>query len=370
MRSSRVCSGAVVACAALALQAPAQAGMTAFDVYGASWREIALPPVGPGSFSVALDALADGRLVAATGLSVFVETAVGSGLFAQAATVDGALVGGSTDPSFLSVSPDGSKIALGAGFGKPVVVFDASVLSTTAPGSITAAAASVFHVDHFSAAWADDSSLAIASGAFGSPSIVSLLDVTSDPLSPVHTTVVANIGGASGGVAFDAAGNLYTSNGFDLGPGGTGTGAVKAFAPSQWSPASPAPDFESAGQFVIDILSASSLAFDGEGDLFVGGGDSFGPGETGFLAVVRAGAVQSALAGAGPIDPLSADVRRLDPLGDGSGLYSVFFNEATGELYAQAGGRLFATLPSPGGAATLLVAALAGGSVRRRRCAA
>ncbi|RMD66653.1 MAG: hypothetical protein D6824_00425, partial [Planctomycetota bacterium] len=178
--------------AAAAAATSAWAGMTAFDVYGASWREVALPPAGPGSFGVAVDALADGRLVAATGLSVFVETAVGSGVFSQAATIDGALVGGSTDPSFLRVSPDGSKIALGAGFGKPLVVFNAAALSTTAPSAITAATASVFNVNHFSAAWADDSSLAIASGAFGSPSIVSLLDVTSDPLSPVHPTVVAN----------------------------------------------------------------------------------------------------------------------------------------------------------------------------------
>lgn len=367
--AARCALGAVLGLAPLFTAAPgARAAVVgAFETYGKVWREIDLPPVGAGSFTLALDALPDGRLITATGLDIFVERSVGSGLFSRAASIDPTLVGGSTDPSFLRVSPDGARVALGAGFGKPVLVFGASALSTSAPATIDAAAAAVFSVNHDDAAWADSVNLAITAGTFGSPAVVTLLDTASDPLAPTNPVIINNIGGASAGIAFDAAGRLYTANGFDLGPGGTDTGVVKAFAPSAWSPTTPTPDFEATGAFVIDALSGRGLAFDAAGNFFVGGGDAFGGGETGFLAVVRAGAVQNALAGFGPVDPLAAsDVRRLDPLGDGTGFFTSRFNPITGQLLAQTGDRLFATIPTPAAWSALTLAGV-GATARRRR---
>jgi len=339
----------------------------AFSTYGRSWREITLPPIGAGSFGVALDALPDGRLIAVTGLVVRVETSPGSGVFTLAATIDPAIVGGSTDPSFVRISPGGARVALGAGFGKPVVVFDTSVLSSAAPVTISTTTSKAFEVPYDSAVWADDRNLALTAGAFGSPSTVTLLDTTSATGAPINPIIIDNIAGATGGIAFDAAGRLYTANGFDNGPGGTGTGSVRAFGPAAWSVATAAPDFESQGDAIIDILSGAGLAFDDAGNFFVGGGDFFGGGETGFLAVVRAGAVSSALAGLGPVDPLAmSDVRRLDPLGDGSGFYAALFNPVTRELLVQSGGRVFATVPEPGAVMLIIISAVGSAGTRRR----
>ena len=59
------------------------------------------------------------------------------------------------------------------------------------------------------------------------------------------------------------------------------TGWIKAFEPADWM----APltggdpvDFEAEQTLIADLLSAASLGFDGEGDLYVGGGDLYGGG--------------------------------------------------------------------------------------------
>lgn len=339
---------------------PARAG-EAFFGYGAAYRTVHAPPIAAGSFNVVGDALPDGRLVAATGTGVYVETAPGSGAFALGASIDPAVVGGATDPAFLRVSPDGSRVALGAGFGRPLLVFGTSLLSSA--GSIDGTTALVFTIDHYSAAWQDASHLAITGGAFGSPSVVTLLDTTSSPAAPVNPVIISNIGGASAGVAFDAQGRLFTANGFDTLAGGSETGWIKAFDPASWS-GGPA-DFETGGVFVADLLSGEGLNFDAQGNLFVGGGD-FGSGDAGTLAVVRAGAIDAALAGGGAVDvnnPLS--VRRLDPRGDGFGFFGSIYDGATGELYVTDGATWYATVPGPGGMA--LAGVSLGALARRRR---
>jgi hypothetical protein len=340
----------------------------AFAGYGASYRRIDLPPAQGGSFFTTGDALPDGRLVAATGDGVFAETGVGTGVFELVSTIDTALFGGAPDPAFLRVSPDGQRAALGGGFGKPLAIFELSSLGTgVTPTMIGAGNADFFAVNHFDAEWLDSSNLAITAGDFGDPALVSLLDVTSSTLAPVNPVIVSNINGASGGIAFDDSGRLYTGNGFGSGAPGSDTGWIRVFDPGDWSVGSPA-DFELDGVFLGDVLSASSLSIDPDGNLVVGGGD-FSEGQTGYLGVVSASAIAGALLGFGPVDindPLQ--LKRLDPIGTGSGFFGSSFNPITGELYVTDGSTWWATVPSPGPALALVISA--GNAFRRRKRAA
>jgi len=137
-------------------------------------------------------------------------------------------------------------------------------------------------------------------------------------------------------VAFDAAGNLYTGNGF-AGAGPSQTGWVKVFANSAWTAAIGGPplDFEATGTLVVDALSASSLGFDSEGNLFVGGGDFSDPSQTDFVAVIRSTAVQAATAGGGAVDTGDPTlVRKLDPdLANDANFFAVRNSTGSGELF-------------------------------------
>lgn len=343
----------------------------AFETYGTSYRTVQMPPNGPGSTGLAGDALPDGRMLVVTGLSVMRETGVGTGMFETVAVLDSAAMGGATDPAFLRVSPDGMSIAVGGGFNRPVAVFAADVLpSSGAPVPLTPAVARYYNVPHFDAAWADGSRLALTAGEFGSPAYVSLLDTTSDPAAPSNRTILWNIRGSSAGIAFDSAGRLYTGNGFDIEPGGSETGTIRAF---DWSitvdGTSPA-DFETAGVLIGEVLSASAMLFDREGNLIVGGGD-FSSGDTGYLGVLSAAAIAAALAGQGAIDPDDpAALRRLTPTSDPFAFYGSAYNGVTGELFARVTDFVsgtntwYGTVPAP---ASAVVLALAAASAKRRR---
>ena len=335
---------------------------TTFETYGTSYTTTTPPPVdfGAGSFSTVGDALADGRLIAVTGLTIFLETSVGSGVFDAVATIDSTTVGGGTDPGFVRVSPDGTKIALGAGFGKPLMVIDTSVITGGGNPVLNTFNTSVFAVSHFSAAWTNDSSrLAIAAGSFGSPAFVDLLDITSPTASPSVTRLVDGLQGASGGVGFDASGNLFVGNGFANGTA-SDTGAIHMFGAGLLGGSIPL-DFEGDGVFVTDMLSANGLTFDAVGNLFVGGGDFFGSGDGGYAGIVSNQALQDLADGllVGGIDSLDEMlVRRLDPAGTGSESYSIIFNEATGELILSDGATWYRTIPAP--ASSFVFAALLG----------
>jgi len=289
----------------------------------------ALPPG-----AAAFDDLEEGRLIAIVADGIYRETGVGSRQFTAVGTLPGADIP-SYGAAFIRVSPDGLLLAIGnngGAFGSnyQVGVFDLDTLSGT-----------WFSAGHFDGAWVDNNRVAVTYGDFVNPSIVSILDVTSpDPENPVNTTVIDSIGGASGGIAFDADGNLFTGNGFQFaGPSGTGT--IKAFSLSDWTGAltGTALNFETEGTLVIDILSASPIDFDSDGNLFVGGGD-FSSADHDFVGLVRGAAIAGALAGGGPVnpaDPLS--VRRLDPdATDDSNFYSAVFNGTTKELYVRSAG--------------------------------
>jgi len=325
--ASRLAVGAVVVFAVVftPLAGSPQAQADAFHDY--ALRSTFEMPVGSDRF----DALPDGRLIAIVGDALHVETMAGSRQFQVLGSLPDADIP-SFGAAFLEVSPDGQRIAVGnnggSGFDNFVVgIFNLSDLS-----------GEWFEAAHFLGAWVDDRDFAITAGDFGQPAFVTLLDTQSpDPVNPTNPVVVGNIGGASAGVAFDAAHRLYTGNGFAIG-GPSGTGTIKAFEESAWRNAvmSGVPlDFESDGVLVIDILSADSLGFDSEGNLFVGGGD--GETQNDFAAIAFSDAVAAALAGQGAIDPDdAAAVRRLDPDDtDDFNFYAVTYNPSAAELYVR-----------------------------------
>ncbi len=322
----------VAASIACAIASTSHAG---FSPYAHTFRSVSAPAIAPGSFGVAGAALADGRLLAMTGSSFYVETGVGTGLFDLAATLDASIADG-TDPGFLSVSADGSRVALGAGFGRPVIAFDTAILDGSS--TITASNADVFSIDHFAGAWMDANTLAVS----GQAGVTAINTLTGDA-----TLLVTNVGGASAGVAFDDAGTLYTANGFDLAAGGSETGTIRAFTPADW--AAGAADFETGGAFVAEILSGSPLHFDGAGNLVVAGGD-FSGADSGYVGVYN---------------PATGELAQYDPLGTGTEFYSAFVNRATGELVVQNGADWFVySVPSPGALALAPLAFMLNGRKR------
>lgn len=283
--------------------------------------------------TAAFDALPDGRLIAISGASVFVETGVRTRQFSSIGVLTGADIP-SFGAAFLRVSPNGSRMAIGNNGG--------AMGNNPRVGIFTIAGLSGqwFSAEHFDAGWVDVDRLAITYGDFVDPSIVTVLNVNSaNPENPDSVIVVDGIGGASAGVAFDAVGNLYTGNGFTF-DGPSGTGAVRAFAAAAWGTAfaTETPlDFETQGNAVVDVLSASPLGFDEEGNLLVAGGDFSQIGQSDFVAIARAPVVAMAAAGGPPVNTDdAAALRRLDPDGgNDSNFYTVGVNRALSEIYVR-----------------------------------
>ncbi len=306
----------------------AQALADSFDNYTLN-GSIELP-VGAGPF----DTLTDGRIVTIIAADIMIEDAPGVGSFGLLGTLPSADISG-FGASFLRVSPNGSQLAVGNNGGASGVNYEVGVFdsATLAGRWITAAS--------FDATWLDEVSIALSAGDF-TTGVVTLLDSTSpDAVNPINPTLISNIGGASGGVAFDGLGNLYTGNGF-MAAGPSGTGAVKAFSMSAWTNAMAMAtplDFEMSGLEIVDILSAASLGFDVEGNLHVAGGD-FNLPKVDFVALVRASAVASALAGLGAADISDAtQVRRLDPDNvDNFNFYSVCYSASLRRLHVRSSG--------------------------------
>jgi hypothetical protein len=290
----------------------------------------ALPtPGGPA------DVLSDGRLVVLSNTTVLRETAPGSRSFVTLGTLPDADIS-VFGASFLSVSPDDRRIAVGNNGGASFSNFEVGIFT------LSSVSGTWFKANSFLGEWINNRFVALTAGTFGTPSIVTVLDrFSTDPAHPSNRTIIQNIGGASGGIAFDKAKNLYTGNGFAItGPSTTGT--VKAFRILDWLPAllgGPALDFEADGTAIVTVLSAAPLGFDRGGNLFVGGGDFGGAGGIDFAAVISAGAVRSALRGHGPVDVNDPnELRKLDPDPEPSSFYNVIVNEARNEAYLNSTG--------------------------------
>ncbi len=270
------------------------------------------------------DALADGRLLTLSGNALYIQSAVGLSTFTLGGTINGLTIP-SYGSAFLKVSPDGTKVAIGGNSVPSLIgVLDISTLNG---GTL---AATTFTVDHTDAEWVSNVSLAITS--FGK---VSILDTSN--AANTAKTVVSNIGGYSAGVTVDVAGNLYTGNGYDLGAtaGLSETGWVKRFTAASIAAAmsggSPV-DFENGGTLVADLLSASSLHFDGDGNLLVGGGDYFGSGDSGYIAVVSADALlegKPVVSASSPVE----DLRKFTGPGFAVDGNTVIYDPANNRIY-------------------------------------
>jgi len=308
----------------------------------------------------AFDVLPDGRLVALGGVDgrdVLVQDGVNVGSYSVVGSIDTAGAIASFGASFVRVSPDGDTLAVGDnnfGAGNSVYTFSLGDLG------VSPAPTERFVTPNFGAAWGDAGTLFVTGAdPVSFESGVYRVDVAGGGVD----LVVEDIGGASGGVAVRD-GVLFTGNGFDTdaGAGTSVTGEVRAVSLGDLSggPVS----FESGMTAVAEALSAQPLAFDPFGNLLVGGGDSFGgQSDAGYAGVIDGDAIAGALAGGGFMP--GADLE-LDPIGSGGALYSVAFNDATGELLVVSGGTVFRyEIPSPGSALVLGVAGVFAAGRRR-----
>lgn len=300
--------------------------------------------------AAAYDVMPDGRVMAIVGDVMYVQSSLNGSAFAPAGSVPSGLIS-SFGASFLRVSPDGSRIAIGDnrfGAGAEVLIVEAGTLSPVVPSPVSRIAC-----DNYDAHWAGSATLYV-SGAGLSGAGVFRVDVATLQASPV----VAGIGGASGGVTTDGV-HLYTANGFSI-AGPSPTGAIKAFALSSLTPGAPV-DFESDGRLVAQVLSGNTLGFDGLGNLLAGGGDWSAP-DPGFAAVVDGEEVLGALAGG----PMATSMLRLSPTTEVS--HFIRHNPGTGELLITTFGdptvHRYVLIPAPWSAAVL---GLWGVSGRRRR---
>jgi hypothetical protein len=250
-----------------------------------------------------------GHFLAATGNTVFLQKNFGASVWLAVATVPEHM-----DPCFLKISPDGLKIAVGVGLGKPLYIAPVSVLSVSSPADLSASLlVSKFTENYFDAAWRDNRYLFINAGA-DMASVIYAVDTQDAMGTPIP--IINDITGASGGVAFDAAGDLVTGIGYAYKDAPTGELKIWPAATIAQALAGAALDYTSTGSILAEaVLSAASLGFDSSGNLFVGGGDAFGDsGNYGYAGLVSAAAVQRVLAGGVMADSQSAaDYLKIQP---------------------------------------------------------
>ena len=318
-------------------------------------------PASNNSFggTVLFDALSDGRLLVLNESELLAESSVRSGSFTSLGNV--ANFAPPYGPAFLKVSPDGTMAAAGSNGAGYVSVFPVGN-----PGSAVR-----YNLGDYDAAWIDNTRLAVANSGQ-----VQVLNTSTGTVK----TIINNVGGASGGIAFDHAGNLFTGNSYSYGTGTSDTGWVKAFTASAWQAAlasGTAIDFEASGRPVVDLLSAASIGFDASGNFFIAGGDAFGTsGDVGYAGLVDAEAIRAALNGTSAQPPIdmsspSDQLRKFatpQPFIDNFQTPFWTYNSVTGELYLRYFGDQQVTsysVPEP--TATALLGLAGCGMLLRRR---
>lgn len=285
--------------------------------------------------------------------------------------------------SFAAVSPDGQRLAVGNGGGASFTNFQIGIFDLDALEE-----GRWLQAPHYLGIWWDNQYLLTSGGSFGSPSWIRVLNADS-PLaeSPEFVEVVNNIGGASGAVALDQDENLWTGNGFSQ-AGPSQTGAVHMAAQQEWTAAflgeGEPVDFETQATPVLRALSAASLAFDGQGNLWVGGGVTFGDNqENDFAAFVEAPVVASVLAKQRRVldSRNNGDLLRFDPQPEiPTQRYQILPVAESNEVILRGSGTDALVVYAPrepkpapllgSGALALLGAGLLGGLSRRRRSSA
>lgn len=272
---------------------------------------------------------AEGRMIAATGRSIYLQRTYGSSQWDLVATVPNTM-----DPSFIHVSPDGSKIALGIGYGAPLLIVPTTVLSVANPPDlITAVSVKQFPlINYYDGDWVEgpghEANRYFVVNGGGWPtnceppydsnpnctfaSGVGAVDTEAgDPATHVGVPLVLSIPGASSDVDVDSSGNLLTGLGFATGPPNR-TGELKVWAAGDWDPVNGSSLLYESNTKVVaaNLLSVAYLGEDAEGNFHVGGGDAFGTGgtgENGYAALIKAGIVNTI-----------ADGSRTTPVTDGN----------------------------------------------------
>jgi len=300
--------------ALLALTTPALADPPPFQLIGTQ--------TGPGA---TFDITTDGRVISILGDSILLESTIGSGIYETVAT----LPDGSIAPwgaSFISVSPDGSRIALGDNYFSTGQVHLINTADLTG-GSITPTS---YTQENYEAAWLNANQLAVT---YSNPQTwlgeVAILDTQNATSTPIIT-----INGASSGIAFDAQGNLYTGNGYDYETGGSETGEIHGYEPAVINEILNGQrdiiDFDTQGAPIADLLSAGSLTFDNDGHLFVGGGDFFGgSGDYEYFALIDDEALTESWSNGQPVNP--TDIFSDDPDPNDFSLYTGRYNPITNQ---------------------------------------
>lgn len=293
------------------------------------------------------DVLPDGRIVQMRGEDLWLQTAVNAGTYARVGSLPAGAVS-AIGPSFIKVSPDGSRLAVGDNNFTPasqvVHVLDLASLDPLAPTTPSVSVPAL----NFDGHWTSNGSLVVTGGDFfvGS-SVVTRIDLG---LAPAATVVIDGIGSGSGGITTIGS-TLYVGVGFGF--GATPSGQVRSFDLASIATSTAATSFTSA-PVLTQTLSAFPLRADGLGNLLIGGGDSFAsPPLLGYAAVMD------------PADP--ANPLLLSPAGPDA-LYSIDFNPFTNELLVIADGVAYRyAVPAPGAIAMALIAAPL---IRPRRTAA
>ncbi len=285
----------------------------------------------------------DGRVLALVGSQIVRQSAPNASTYAPLGSLPAGTVS-SFGASFLRVNSDGV-LAIGDGnFGDSsrVHFVELPQLSTGAPTPTRS-----LLLGNFSAAWNGSNLFVAGAGLTGSPFVARV--EYSDAAIPLSSSqVMSGIGGASGGVAISGP-TLYTGVGF--GGGGFVAGDLRSFSVNALTVTDAVFPY-STGSLVpgSPIFSASPLATDPLGNLYVGDG-RFGT---------------DAASGVVAIDPDTGDRLTLAPAG-GNRNYGVNFNLASTELLVSTGGTVYRyAIPAPGLAGALMLAGVVTLGSRRR----